>query len=56
MYIAKYKEKATGKVYEVQTDDYNDYDGTDTELIDVKPCITEHLTAADMWELFGDNY
>ena len=47
--------KAT-KDIEVQTDDYNEYDSTDTELIDVRPCITEHLTAADMWELFGDNY
>lgn len=53
MYIAKYKEKATGKVYEVQTGDYNEYDSTDTELIDVKPCITEHLTASDLWEILS---
>lgn len=54
MYIAKYKEKATGKVYEVQTGDYNEYDSAETELIDVKPCITEHLTAVDLWELFNE--
>lgn len=54
MYIAKYKEKATGKVYEVQTGDYNEYDSAETELIDVKSCITEHLTSADLWELFNE--
>lgn len=54
MYIAKYKEKSTGKVYEVQTGDYNEYDSAETELIDVKPCTTEHLTSADMWEVFNE--
>ena len=57
MYNATYREKATGKTYTIETDDYNNYFSEDIELITyeyIKPSVV--LTGYDLFELFGEDY
>lgn len=57
MYNATYREKATGKTYTIEIDDYNNYFSEDIELITyeyIKPSVV--LTGYDLFELFGEDY
>lgn len=57
MYSATYREKTTGEIYTIETDDYNNYFSEDVEMLSyeyIKPPVV--LTGYDLFELFGEDY